>query len=228
MDSGARGCRQLVCSLDAMVGCMRLVKPSKVFSRAARRATPFWEITFPEWRCETVGKSRFLRNTRASSICRPMRWICWRGRPLPRLPYLYDQSSFQQFRSIYEFFFQTIITWCHYLTKRQLLDNLPRRWCPSGFPDLSAARVRRNPDSRIGRNQGRVSDRCTGAGAWGRACWGCHGSTGICSGCSCGLSAPGSAVCRSSAECRAPRTSVYPLVNLWIYFFIYFFIFSNR
>lgn len=110
MDSGARGFRQLACSLEAMVGCTRLVKPSRVFSKAASRATPFWEMTLPEWRCDTVGKSRFFRNTRASRIWRPMRWICCRGSPLPLLPYLWHQSSFQQFRSICKAFCAKIFT----------------------------------------------------------------------------------------------------------------------
>lgn len=85
---------------DVTTGCMRLVKPRRVFSKPANLATPFWITTLPEWRCVTVGNPRSFRNISASNICRPIRCTCGNVSPLPRAAYLWDQSSFQQFRSI--------------------------------------------------------------------------------------------------------------------------------
>lgn len=85
---------------DVTMGCMRLVKLRRVFSKPASLATPFWITTLPEWRWVTVGNPRSFRNTRASNICRPIRCTCGNLSPLPRAAYLWIQSSFQQFRSI--------------------------------------------------------------------------------------------------------------------------------
>ena len=85
---------------EVTTGWIRLVKPRSEFSRPARRATPFCTTTLPECKCVTVGNPRSLRNTRASSICRPICWICGSGKPFPRAAYFWPQSSFQQFLAI--------------------------------------------------------------------------------------------------------------------------------
>lgn len=85
---------------DVTIGCMRLVKPKRVFSRPASLATPFWITTLPECKCVTVGNPRSFRKISASNIWRPIRCTCGRVSPLPRDVYLWLQSSFQQFRSI--------------------------------------------------------------------------------------------------------------------------------
>lgn len=144
---------------------MRLVKPSKVFSKPAKRATPFCTITLPECKWVTVGKPRSLRNSKASKICRPNLCTCGRGRPFPRVTYFWLQSSFQLFLSI----------WRNGMRKNCLKTNanvldricfriiLPRIWGPSSSPDLSAAQEPRNSVHRIpwSRDQARV--KCTGA-----------------------------------------------------------------
>lgn len=58
-------------------------------------ATPFCNITFPEWRWLQHGKPLSFRNSRASRICRPSLWTWERGRPSLRCPYLSHQSSCQ-------------------------------------------------------------------------------------------------------------------------------------
>lgn len=73
---------------DITIGCMRLVKPSRVFSKPASLATPFWITTLPECRCVTIGNPRSFRNTNASNICRPIRCTCGNASPLPREAYL--------------------------------------------------------------------------------------------------------------------------------------------
>lgn len=60
----------------------------------AHLAAPFCSITLPLCRCPCSGKPRSLRNSSASSICRPRRCTWLTGSPFGLRVYLRAQGSF--------------------------------------------------------------------------------------------------------------------------------------